>query len=181
MEKYAGIDIAKRTHWMCVTDGEGHFLMEPRPYDNDADGLSRMVADLDLCGGDVAVGMESTGCYWRSCYKVLAEGGYPVSVINPVVTCAERKSGNLGRAKTDRVDCLVVADALRKQGIAPTPSPDADAAQLRDLCRFRRAVSESMSRTKIQAVALLDQVWPEYGKLFSDKFGDSSRSVLRRC
>lgn len=49
MEKYAGIDIAKRTHWMCVTDGEGHFLMEPRPYDNDADGLSRMVADLDLC------------------------------------------------------------------------------------------------------------------------------------
>ena len=180
MEKYAGIDIAKRTHWMCVTDAEGRFLMEPRPYDNDADGLSRMVADLDLYGGDVAVGMESTGCYWRSCYKALAEGGYPVSVINPVVTCAERKSGNLGRAKTDRVDCLVVADALRKQGIAPTPSPDADAAQLRDLCRFRRAVSESMSRTKIQAVALLDQVWPEYGKLFSDKFGDSSRSVLRR-
>ena len=180
MDKYAGIDIAKRTHWMCVTDGEGRFLMEPRPYDNDADGLSRMVADLDLCGGDVAVGMESTGCYWRSCYKVLAEGGYPVSVINPVVTCAERKSGNLGRAKTDRVDCLVVADALRKQGIAPTPSPDADAAQLRDLCRFRRTVSESMSRAKIQAVALLDQVWPEYGKLFSDKFGDSSRAVLRR-
>ena len=61
MEKYAGIDIAKRTHWMCVTDGEGRFLMEPRPYDNDAEGLSRMVADLDLCGGDVAVGMESTG------------------------------------------------------------------------------------------------------------------------
>lgn len=130
MEKYAGIDIAKRTHWMCVTDGEGRFLMEPRPYGNDADGLSRMVADLDLCGGDVAVGMESTGCYWRSCYKVLAEGGYPVSVINPVVTCAERKSGNLGRAKTDRVDCLVVADALRKQGIAPTPSPDADVLAL---------------------------------------------------
>lgn len=39
MEKYAGIDIAKRTHWMCVTDGEGRFLMEPRPYGNDADGL----------------------------------------------------------------------------------------------------------------------------------------------
>ena len=54
MEKYAGIDIAKRTHWMCVTDGEGRFLMEPRPYDNDAEGLSRMVADLDLCGGDVS-------------------------------------------------------------------------------------------------------------------------------
>lgn len=84
MEKYAGIDIAKRTHWMCVTDGEGRFLMEPRPYGNDADGLSRMVADLDLCGGDVAVGMESTGCYWRSCYKVLAEGGYPSRSSTPL-------------------------------------------------------------------------------------------------
>lgn len=179
MEKYAGIDIAKRTHWMCVTDGEGHFLMEPRPYDNDAEGLSRMVADLDLCGGDVAVGMESTGCYWRSCYKVLAEGGYPVSVINPVKTCAERKQGNLGRAKTDRVDCLVIADTLRKQGIPPTPSPDADAAQLRDLCRFRRTVSESLSRAKIQAVAFLDQVWPEYPRLFSNTFCAASLAVLR--
>lgn len=179
MEKYAGIDIAKRTHWMCVTDGEGRFLMEPRPYDNDAEGLFRMVADLDLYGGDIAVGMESTGCYWRSCYKVLAEGGYPVSVINPVKTCAERKQGNLGRAKTDRVDCLVIADTLRKQGIPPTPSPDADAAQLRDLCRFRRTVSESLSRAKIQAVALLDQVWPEYPRLFSNTFCAASLAVLR--
>lgn len=180
MEKYAGIDIAKKVHWMCVTDGEGRLIMEPRPYGNDSEGLSRMVADLDLCGGDVAVGMESTGCYWRSCYKVLAEGGYPVSVINPVKTCAERKQGNLGRAKTDRVDCLVVADALRKQGIAPTPSPDADAAQLRDLCRFRRTISESLSRAKIQIVVLLDQVWPEYPRLFGNLFCGASLAVLRR-
>lgn len=180
MEKYAGIDIAKKIHWMCVTDAEGRFLMEPRPYANDAEGLSRMVADLDLCGGDVAVGMESTGCYWRSCYRALAEGGYPVSVINPVKTCAERRQGNLGRAKTDRVDCLVIADTLRKQGVPPTPSPDADAAQLRDLCRFRRTVSESSTRAKLQFTTILDQVWPEYSRLFSDKFGDSSRAVLRR-
>ena len=180
MEKYAGIDIAKKVHWMCVTDGEGRLIMEPRPYGNDSEGLSRMVADLDLYGGDVAVGMESTGCYWRSCYKVLAEGGYPVSVINPVKTCAERKQGNLGRAKTDRVDCLVVADTLRKQGVPPTPSPDADAAQLRDLCRFRRTVSESLSRAKIQVVALLDQVWPEYSRLFSNTFCGASLAVLRR-
>lgn len=180
MEKYAGIDIAKKVHWMCVTDGEGRLIMEPRSYGNDSEGLSRMVADLDLCGGDVAVGMESTGCYWRSCYKVLAEGGYPVSVINPVKTCAERKQGNLGRAKTDRVDCLVVADTLRKQGIAPTPSPDADAAQLRDLCRFRRTISESLSRAKIQATSLLDQVWPEYPRLFGNLFCGASLAVLRR-
>lgn len=180
MEKYAGIDIAKKVHWMCVTDGEGRLIMEPRPYGNDSEGLSRMVADLDLYGGDVAVGMESTGCYWRSCYKVLAEGGYPVSVINPVKTCAERKQGNLGRAKTDRVDCLVVADTLRKQGIAPTPSPDEDAAQLRDLCRFRRTISESLSRAKIQIVAFLDQVWPEYPRLFGNLFCGASLAVLRR-
>ena len=180
MEKYAGIDIAKKVHWMCVTDGEGRLIMEPRPYDNDAEGLLRMVADLDLYGGDIAVGMESTGCYWRSCYKVLAEGGYPVSVINPVKTCAERKQGNLGRAKTDRVDCLVVADTLRKQGIAPTPSPDADAAQLRDLCRFRRTVSESLARAKSQAVALLDPVWPEYPRMFGNLFCGASLAVLRR-
>ena len=48
MGKFAGIDIAKREHWMCVTDGEGCLLMEPRAYANDSEGLSRMVGDLDL-------------------------------------------------------------------------------------------------------------------------------------
>ena len=74
----------------------------------------------------------------------------------------------------------MVADTLRKQGIAPTPPPDADAAQLRDLCRFRRTVSESLSRAKIQIVALLDQVWPEYPRLFGNLFCGASLAVLRR-
>ena len=180
MDKYAGIDIAKREHWMCVTDAEGRIVMGPRRYANDSDGLSRMVAGLDLCGGDVAVGMESTGCYWRGCHRALTDGGYSVSVINPVRTCAERKSSNLGRAKTDGVDCLVIADTLRKGGAAPASVSSGDAAQLRDLCRFRRSVSGSLTRVKLQVTALLDQVWPEYGRLFADMFGGSSRAVLRR-
>lgn len=179
MGNFAGIDIAKRVHWMAVTDSEGRIVMEPRAYANDSEGLSRMVSDLDSLGCSVVVGMESTGCYWRSCWRALVQAGYGVSVINPVVTCAERRQRNLGRAKTDSVDCIVIADTVRKKGLTHTAVSDGDAVQLRDLGRFRRSLSESLTSVKLRIIGLLDQVWPEYSRLFSDVFGSGSLVVLR--
>ena len=178
---YAGIDIAKRVHWMAVTDAKGQEVMAARSYSNDSEGLAAMVADLDLLGGDVAVGMESTGHYWRACHRALAEGGYLAAVINPVRTHAARKSANLGRAKTDRVDCLVIADTVRKEGIRPSVETDPRYSELRDCARFQRHVTEAATACKLRVTALLDQVWPEYARLFSDTFGDSSLAVLRVC
>lgn len=177
--KYAGIDIAKRVHWMAVADAEGRTVMAPRPYANDSEGLGRMVADLDALGGDVAVAMESTGHYWRSCWRALSEGGYSVAVVNPVRTCAARKSSNLGRAKTDSVDCLVIADTLRKEGLSPMRPEDSRYSELRDLSRFQQSVSASVASVKLRLTALLDQVWPEFSRLFSDSFGSSAMAVLR--
>lgn len=177
--KFAGIDVAKREHWMAVIDSEGRAVMEARRYLNDSDGLSAMVADLESLGDEVEVGMESTGCYWRSCHRALTLAGFPVAVMNPVVTCAARKSANLGRAKTDAVDCAVIADAVRKERPAATGSPGADVSQLRELARLRRSLSEDATRCKLRVTALLDQAWPEFSRLFSDSFGGSATASLR--
>ncbi|WP_304426559.1 IS110 family transposase [uncultured Adlercreutzia sp.] len=176
---YAGIDIAKRLHWMAVTDADGTTVMEARPYENTRDGLARMVGDLDLLGGDVAVGMESTGHYWRACFRALSGGGYAVSVINPVRTHAARRAANLGRAKTDRVDCKVIADVVRKEAPAATRVADGKLAELHDLSRFQQVLAESAADAKIRVGTLLDQIWPEFSRLFSDTFGGSAMAALR--
>ena len=123
--------------------------------------------------------MESTGCYWRSCHRALSLAGIPAAVVNPVRTHAARKSVNLGRAKTDAVDCLVIAEFARRERPAPTASPESDVSQLRELARLRRSLSEDATRSKLRVTALIDQVWPEFARLFSDSFGGSAVAALR--
>lgn len=176
---FAGIDIAKREHWMAVIDSDGAVVIGPRPYPNDSDGLARMASDLDSLGAEVSVGMESTGCYWRACWASLCGAGYRASVMNPVVTCAHRKSRNLGRAKSDWVDCLVIADTVRTDRPAPLSAPDGSLADLRELSRFQRSVSEAVADAKIRALAVIDQVWPEHSDVFRDSFAPSAMAAVR--
>ena len=49
---------------------------------------------------------------------------------------------------------------------------------LRELCRQRFFVVDMASDFKRKIIALLDQTFPEYEKLFSDTFGKSSMELL---
>lgn len=52
---------------------------------------------------------------------------------------------------------------------------------LRQLSRYRLTLVDSCSDCKRRAIALLDQVFPEYQKFFSDTFGVSSKEILLKC
>lgn len=49
---------------------------------------------------------------------------------------------------------------------------------LRELCRHRFYVVDTASDIKRKVIALLDQVFPEYEKLFTDTFGVTSMQLL---
>src|SRR5699024_4835871 len=51
---------------------------------------------------------------------------------------------------------------------------------LRQLSRYRLALVDECSEWKRKCIALLDQVFPEYAKLFSDTFGVTSRELLSK-
>ena len=70
---------------------------------------------------------------------------------------------------------LSLMDAVRKLN-APAEYPlQSDA---RELCRQRFFVVDMASDFKRKIIALLDQTFPEYEKLFSDTFGKSSMELL---
>lgn len=57
---------------------------------------------------------------------------------------------------------------------------DEDILTLRQLSRYRLALVDECSDWKRKCIALLDQVFPEYSKLFSDTFGVTSRELLSK-
>lgn len=83
------------------------------------------------------------------------------------------------KAKTDRIDAEVVAKVLRLGEYQETAIPDEDILGIRQLCRYRLWLVSSCSDLKRKIIALLNQVFPEYGHLFSDVFGMASKELLK--
>lgn len=181
---YAGIDIAKYDHVIGAVNGSGKELGKPLKFKNSSAGFARCAAYLEgICESpdEVLVGMEATGHYWLACFCFLRDAGYDVVVINPLQTDAMRRFRNLGKVKTDAIDCVVIAETLRFGEFEPSRLADEKLLSLRRLTRLHQAMTEDVADLKRQVVVALDQVFPEYEGLFSNMFGDSSKALLKRC
>jgi hypothetical protein len=55
-----------------------------------------------------------------------------------------------------------------------------DIAELRQLCRYRYGLIDSVSSLKNQITGILDRIFPEYASFFSDIFGVTSIELLKR-
>lgn len=181
---FAGIDIAKYDHVIGAVDERGRSLSKPMAFKNSQAGFEKLaayLAGLSDDKADVMVGMEATGHYWLACFCFLSEQGYEVAVINPLRTDAMRRFRNGGRVKTDAIDCAVIADTLRCGDFEPSRLADEKMMSLRQMTRLQQAMTESAADLKRQIIVALDQVFPEYGTLFSDMFGETSRAFPKRC
>ena len=181
---YAGIDIAKFDHVIGAVNQKGKALSKPMKFKNSTSGFARCVAYLEGLTDDkseIIVGMEATGHYWLPCFCHLTELGYGVVVINPIQTDAMRRFKNLGKVKTDAIDCTVIAETLRCGDFEPSKLADEKTMSLRHLTRMRKAMVDDIADLKRHITTALDQVFPEYDNLFSNTFGESSKAFLKRC
>lgn len=180
MMYYCGIDVAKRKHAVAILDERGQLVKPVFEVENSHDGLGFLVDQLKQLSGEVYVGLEATGHYWLSLYDVLTRNGFSVAVINPLQIAAYRKSG-VRKVKNDRTDAVWIADFVRISNL-PAASRDIPAfMQLRELSRFRFWLSEQIGDCKRKLVTILDRVFPEYEKLFSSVFVESSRALLQQA
>ena len=96
--RYIGIDIAKNTHVVAsrMVDGAPHG--KAFQFANDERGFRSLLerfAELEAGPDDCIVAMESTGHYWLALWSFLDDHGYPVAVVNPVMTDAFRKADSV--------------------------------------------------------------------------------------
>jgi transposase len=82
------------------------------------------------------------------------------------------------RDKTDAADSLLIAQLLRFGEYQRSTIADENIVALRQLSRYRLALTDSCGDCKRRVIALLDQVFPEYASLFSDTFVVTSKELL---
>ena len=179
---FVGIDIAKRKHEAVVIDEKGRIVQKPFHFPNSLSGynsLISLVKRITSTRKDVVFGMESTSHYWLALYSHLIKDGYTTHVINPIQSDAFRGLF-IRQAKTDPIDAVIIAEVIRFGKYSSTHFPQHKILALREMCRNRLYMVDSVSDLKRKITALIDQVFPEYEKIFSDIFLVSSIEVLYR-
>lgn len=180
---YCGIDIAKYKHETSVINADGKALIDSFSFANDKQGCEKVLAvfeKFEISSADVVIGMEATGHYWLSVYVFFCELGFSVKVINPIQSEAFRKM-YIRQTKNDSKDSYIIAQIMRFGEYSSTSLSEDNIIALRQLSRYRLALVDACGDCKRRVIALLDQVFPEYDKLFSDTFGSSSTELLLNC
>ena len=177
---YVGIDIAKNKHEASLIDVSGKALVDSISFSNSKEGCEKLLALMErfqVDKSDVVIGMEATGHYWLSVHAFFFELEYDVKVINPIQSEAFRKM-YIRQTKNDSKDSYIIAQIMRFGQFSTTSLSEEGTVALRQLSRYRLALVDSCGDCKRRVIALLDQVFPEYGKFFSDTFGVTSKEVL---
>jgi transposase len=178
---YAGIDIAKHQHEVCVLDSTGNQVLS-MPVKNTSTSAQKFVEVISKrleCGrDDIIFCMEATGHYWLAMYQFLTKNGYKVHVINPIQSDAARDL-YIRKSKTDRKDAFILADLLRMNQTSETSLASEATIKLQTLSRTRFAFVDQVSNLKQRVLGILDRIFPEYPGFFSDVFIRSSRELLK--
>ena len=178
---YLGIDIGKNSHVASLMDESGKLLFKGFSFTNTTDGGESLIVKLQAhCEGfnKIEIGMEATGHYWLALYSFLLEKAFVIHVINPIQTDGWRKGIEIRKRKTDIIDASLIADLIRYGNFVETHLSDENTLSLRNLCRFRNYLVDSISDLKRKIICVLDQVFPEYESVFSNVFGKASKEVL---
>lgn len=165
---YAGIDIAKNSHVAAISDNNGTTLVEPFSFDNNLLGFTKLLKVLNNYPNEkLLIGLEATAHYGENLIQFLFQNGFKVALLNPLQTAAFRKN-NIRKTKTDKIDALIIIKVLLFEDVRIISSRDIDLITLRSLCNQRRNLLTLRTRSKVQFVAYMDQVFPELQSFFKD-------------
>ena len=180
MQTIVGIDIGKFAHFATILDSDGSPIGGTIKFENSALGFQKLTVHLEKLVGDkehVLVALEATGHYWLPLYLFLLDKGYKIQVFNPYQSDALRKV-YLGRAKTDTIDAELIARLARIGNQKETVLPGEEILTIRNLSRFRMELVFQSSDVKRKIIAVMDTIFPEFEKLFSDMFGKTAIALL---
>lgn len=177
---YLGIDVGKFSHSLCLLDSEDGDKTIFQ-ITNDKKGFEILNSKLSKLGSvDILVGMEATGHYFLNLYEWLLQFGFDsehIALLNPLQVKSFRNT-NLRGAKSDNVDAERIAVLLRFGDFKRCNVSVGDLMNLRELTRLRSDLVANMASLKRKMIAVLDRIFPEFIKIFSNRFGTTAISLI---
>lgn len=166
----AGIDVSKNFSDMCIL-GVTNDILKELHFNHDEQGLHRsheLLLEIEAnYGGKPVIIMESTGHYHRLPYYFFRNLGYECIVVNPLQTNAI-KNISIRKIKSDKVDAYRIAFLYRLQDFETTNMPVDILFDMRNLTRQHCDLIKTRTMYNNQLVAVLDQAFPSFKKVFRD-------------
>ena len=98
-------------------------------------------------------------------------------IVNPLISY-QAKSSSLRKVKTDVIDAYQFCELYYKEDLEPYKKRGIQLLNLRNLSRQHENMTGMYVQTKLQFQAVLDQVFPEYCRVFGDLYSDVSLLTL---
>ena len=174
VERVAAIDVGKNELKVCVRvpgDVAGKRRQQVRTYP------ARTAAILELsdwlrCEQVGLVVMEATGDYWKPPFFLL-EDEFECWLLD-----AKQVRHLPGRPKTDREDAIWLAKVAERGMARASFVPPKPIRRLRDLTRYRRALTQDRTRSKQRLEKVLEDSQIKLSSVIANIHGVSGRAML---
>jgi transposase len=172
LERVCGLDVHRDTVAACVRVPApgGRRAQHVQVYGTTAADLCALRDWLEA-HGVTHVAMESTGVYWKPVFYVLE-----TSLTCLLVNAAHVKQ--VPGRKTDVQDCVWLAQLLEHGLLRGSFVPPAPIRELRDLTRYRKALTQDRTREVNRLHKLLQDAGLKLSSVASDVLGVSGRAML---
>ncbi len=173
---YIGVDIAKDSNVASVLSSDTSVVTKPFDFSNDIYGFEEFINIIDKFHNSIVI-MESTSNYHSNLFAYLKAFDVDVAIINPIIVDSNRRN-NIRKVKNDNVDSVLIAKSAILNKIQTSHFDNELLETLKSVTRFKRSYISKRSETKLRLDNLLNVVFPEYKKQFSDLYGKASIAVL---
>lgn len=165
MKSVLAVDVAKGKSMVSLITNCGEVLIEPYEINHskiDFDKLNQSISKFNL--ENVSVIMEATGIYHRPIERYFLENNYKVYTINALYSKMYKR--NLRKTKTDKLDCLSLAELFFTTDFKEYIKPDDLFLDMNALSRQYFALCELNSNLKNRYKNLIYLCFPEYELIF---------------
>src|SRR2546429_5650024 len=177
-----GIDIGMEVCTMSCLTMDKRQVIKATAFANTLQGFDWLFERLEGLGvarKQILVGLEATSRYGENLLQALLKRGYQVCLLHPAQMHAFAQQRGL-RAKTDQLDAVTIARALRSCEARFGYVPSEQVATYRELMRLQKQLSDDVVRYKNEIHALLVVLFPEFTQVFADPTRPTALAVLKR-
>lgn len=178
---YIGIDISKYKHDFCIISNTGEVIVENSSFENNKKGFQYFLDQLKPYNkSEVQIAFEATGHYSMNLELFLIDQEYSFMKMNPLVIHQFLKARSLRRTKTDKADCLTIANYLMSVPYKPNSYLLYDIYTLKSLCRCREKLIKERSKFYVLLTNELDDTFPELKPFFNNSLSVTLLFILEK-
>ena len=176
---YAGIDISKYKHDICVLNSFGEVTCDALSFTNDATGFADLLNILSQSNQDeIRIGFEATAHYSLNLKLFLEKNGYSFMELNPLLVNKFVKGQTLRRTTTDKLCANAIARYMLQVEYKPYPASFYHNYSLKSLTRLRDRLVRQRSGYLVRLTNVLDHVFPEFKPFFGNRFSSTALHIL---